>query len=399
MRPFSSTSESTPAGLFDGILARGGVRDAVADRAWLRAMVEVEAALAWAQAGAGLIPEPAAQAIVDACARVQLDPAELGAAAAGSGNPVVPLVQRLRAVVDPDHAAYVHFGATSQDVLDTAGMLVARRALHPMMVDLTAAADLAADLARAYRDTPMAGRTLLQLAVPTTFGLKAAGWMLGLDEALTGLAAVRDRRLAVQFGGAAGTLAGLRGAGVDVAARLATALGLAEPVLPWHTVRLRPAELAGALGQAAGVVGKVARDLTLLAQNEVGEVSEGTPGGSSAMAHKQNPVAAVSALAGAAQAPGLVATVLGAMAHEHERAAGAWHAEWRPLRELLVATGSAAAWLRAALTGLRVHPAAMRTNLDRLLAVLGTSEPDVGIAPLLVDRALAARPTRTGERP
>jgi 3-carboxy-cis,cis-muconate cycloisomerase len=258
----------------------------------------------------------------------------------------------------------------------------------------------------------MAGRTLLQQALPTTFGLKAAGWTLGLDAAAARLAGVR-LALPVQYGGAAGTWAGLTahagsggaGAGVgadagpdagpalgaEVARRLAAELGLAEPVLPWHTVRTPIADLAGALGTTAGAIGKVARDLTLLAQNEVAEVSEAAPGGSSAMAHKRNPVAAVSALAGAAQAPGLVATLLASMVHEHERAAGAWHAEWRPLRELLVATGSAAAWLRAALTGLQVDPEAMRRNLDTLLAVLGTSTIDTGAAGTMVDRALGQR--------
>jgi 3-carboxy-cis,cis-muconate cycloisomerase len=383
--------------LFDGILARGEVAGAVADPAWLRAMLEVEVALVRAQAAVGLVPAEAAAAIAS-LKDLPVDVADLGAAAAASGNPVVPLVQRLRAAVDPAHAAYVHFGATSQDIMDTAGMLVAQRALRPLVGDLTAAADAAAHLARTHRDTPMAGRTLLQQAVPTTFGLKTAGWMVGLDDAAADLMAVRDR-LPVQFGGAAGTLAGLDDRGIEVAARLATALGLAEPVVPWHTVRTRPAELAGALGRAAGAVGKVARDLTLLAQNEVGEVSEGTPGGSSAMAHKQNPVAAVSALAGALAAPGLVAAVLGAMVQEHERAAGAWHAEWRPLRELLIATGSAAAWLRDALEHIRVHPDAMRGNLTRLLAVLAEPQPDVGMAAALVDRALAARPRRAGPAP
>jgi 3-carboxy-cis,cis-muconate cycloisomerase len=361
-------------------------------------MLEVEGALAGAQASVGLVPVEAAAAIDAACGRLDVDVTELGIEAAASGNPVVPLVKRLRAAVDPVHAAYVHFGATSQDVMDTAGMLVAQRALRPLVTDLTAAADAAAHLARTHRDTAMAGRTLLQQAVPTTFGLKAAGWMVGLDDAAGDLVAVRDR-LPVQFGGAAGTLAGLDGHGIEVTARLAATLGLAEPVVPWHSIRTRPAELAGALGRAAGVVGKVARDLTLLSQNEVGEITEGRPGGSSTMAHKQNPVAAVSALAGALPAAGLVASLLGVMVQEHERAAGAWHAEWRPQRELLIATGSAAAWLRDAVEHLRVHPEAMRANLARLMAVLGEREPDFGMAAALVDRALAARPKRIAPAP
>ncbi|MDT5027558.1 MAG: 3-carboxy-cis,cis-muconate cycloisomerase [Micromonosporaceae bacterium] len=367
------------------------MRIAVADRAWLAALVEVETALARAEAAAGVIPTDVAHAIVAACAGFEADITELSTAAAASGNPVVSLVRRLRAAV-PDHVAeFVHKGATSQDIVDSAAMLVAHRALHPLLTDLRAAGDAAATLARRHRDTPMAGRTLLRQAVPTTFGLKAAGWMVALDEAVGRLRTVRSTRLSAQFGGAAGTLAGVAGAGPEVARRLAEELGLTEAGLPWHTNRTRPAELAGALGEAAGVVAKVARDVTLLAQDEVAEVAEGSPGGSSTMAHKRNPVAAVSAAAGAAQAPGLVATMLAAMAHEHERAAGAWHAEWRPLRELLICTGSAAAWLRDCLEHLEVYPEAMRANLDRLLRVLGTSTPDLGSAGTLVDRALAVR--------
>jgi 3-carboxy-cis,cis-muconate cycloisomerase len=243
-------------------------------------------------------------------------------------------------------------------------MLVAHRALGPLLEDLEAAADAAARLASEHRATALAGRTLLQQAVPVTLGLKAAGWLVGLDEAIDRLAAVRAERLAVQLGGAAGTLASLGDRGPDVLAGMARLLRLAEPVVPWHTIRTRPAELAGALGTACGVVAKVARDVTLLAQTEVAEVAEGASGGSSTMPHKRNPVAAISAAACAAQAPGLVATLLGAMAHEHERAAGGWHAEWRPLTELLRSTGSAAAWLRTCLEGLEVDAGAMRANLD-----------------------------------
>lgn len=198
----------------------------------------------------------------------------------------------------------VHLGATSQDILDTAGMLIAAQALRPLLADLAACAEQAARLAREHRDTRMIGRTLLRQAVPTTFGLKAAGWLSGLDAARRRLEQVRRERLAVQLGGAAGTLAPFGDEGPDVVEGLATLLGLAEPVLPWHTERTRVAELAGALGAAAGVVAKVARDLTLMAQDEVDEASDSTPGGSSAMPHKRNPIAAVCALGCAASAPG-----------------------------------------------------------------------------------------------
>ena len=375
-----------PVGLFDRIQARGAVREHLSDRAWLTALLDVEAALARAQAEVGLIPAGAADQIAAACDPDRFDLATLAEAAAESGNPVIPLVAGLRSAVEPRYAGMVHYSATSQDILDTAAMLVAWRALGPLLDDLRAAAAAAATLARTHRGTVMAGRTLLQQAMPVTFGLLAAGWLTALEQTRDRLRVVRQRRLAVQYGGPAGTLAGTGAFGLAVTARLATALGLVEPVLPWHTDRTRVADLAGALATAAGVTGKVARDVILLSQNEIGEVTEGRPGGSSAMAHKRNPIASVCAAAGAAQAPGLTATILAAMPQELQRGAGGWHAEWRPLRELLSSTGSAVAWLRACLSDLRVHPDRMRANL----AVGGESllAGDIGLAGTLVDRAL-----------
>jgi 3-carboxy-cis,cis-muconate cycloisomerase len=375
-------------GLFDGVLARGGVPGAVGDAAWLQAMLDFEAALARAEAAAGLFPAEQAEAIARQARAELYDAGEIGAAAAAIGNPAGPLVTALTARVrdggDPEAAGQVHRGATSQDVVDTAAVLVARRALTPLLADLTAAADAAAELARDHRETPMAGRTLLQQAVPTTFGLQAAGWMAALDAAAS---ALRALPFTLQLGGAAGTLASLGDDGLAVLAGTAQLLHLQEPALPWHTDRTRIAALAGALGTAAGAISKPATDVVLLSQTEVGEVREGTAGGSSTMPHKANPVAAIAARGNARRAPGLVATLLAAMDHEHQRAAGAWHAEWAPLRELLVATGSAAAWLRASLEGLQVDPRRMRENLDRtgglllaervstaLTAALGRSE-------------------------
>jgi len=355
-------------GLFDAVLARGSVRAAVADRAWLQAMLDVEAALARAQAAAGVIAAEHADAIAAACRAERFDVAALGAEAAAVGNPAAPLVRALRAQVGDPAAGDVHRGATSQDIVDSAAMLVARRAVDAVLDDLGGAADAAARLTGEHRATVMAGRTLLAQAVPVTFGLKAAGWLVALDESAGRLQAVRDGRLAAQLGGAAGTLAALGDAGLDVLARFARELELAEPVLAWHTDRTRIAELAAALGEGCGAMAKVAGDVVLLSQTEVGEVREGGEGGgSSTMPQKRNPVAAVSALAGARQAPGLVATLLAAMEHEHERAAGAWHAEWAPLRALLIATGSAAAWLRDCLEHLEVDPERMRANLDGAL--------------------------------
>jgi 3-carboxy-cis,cis-muconate cycloisomerase len=403
MRPSSSTSDRP--GLFDGVLARGPVRAAVADTAWLAALLDAEAALAAAQAKAGLIPAEAAAAIAAACRPDRFDPAALGREAAGPGNPVLPLVQALREAVGGDAAGFVHHGATSQDILDSAAMLVAHRALGPMLADLTGAADAAARLAASHRDTAMAGRTLLQHALPVTFGLTAAGWLAALDEAADRLVTLRETRLAVQLAGPVGTLERWGDAGPELVVRFAAELSLAAPDHPWHTDRTRVGELAGALGVAAGAVGKAARDVTLLAQSEVGEVREGagrpSAGASSAMAHKRNPVASVAALGCAAQAPGLVATLLAAMVQEHQRAAGAWHAEWRPLRELLTSVGSAAAWLRDCLAGLTVDEQAMAANLSRLAATAGLVDPRerLGAAGTLVDRALAAHAARApGQR-
>jgi len=389
------------AGLFDEVLARGPVRAAVSDRAWLTAMLDAEAALARAAAAIGLIPAAAATAITAACRPDRYDIAALGAAAGGSGTPVLPLVDALRSAVPPDVAEFVHYGATSQDILDTATMLVAHRALVPMLADLAGAADASATLARDHERTPMAGRTLLQHALPVTLGLKAAGWMVALDEAADRLTPVREIRLAVQLGGAVGTLAAFRGSGPSLAAGFAAELGLAHPVLPWHTNRTRIAELTGALATAAGVLAKIARDVTLLAQTEVAEVAEAAPGRSSAMPHKRNPVASVSAYACASQAPGLAATLYAAMAQEHERAAGGWQAEWRPLRELLIAVGSAAAWMRECLTGLTVHEAAMRANVAGLGAGAGMPdlEEHIAAAADLVRLALADRGQHDPEAP
>jgi 3-carboxy-cis,cis-muconate cycloisomerase len=332
--------------MFDGVLARGGVRDAVSDRAWLQAMLDAEAAFARAMRLDG------ADAIAAACRAELYDAAELGSAAAASGNPVVPLVEALRERSGVDEA---HRGATSQDILDTAAMLVARAARAVIADDLRRAVDAASRLAREHRDTPIAGRTLMQQALPTTFGAKAAVWASALKTSDEALAAVS---LAAQLGGPVGTFGD-----PGVVARYAADLGLEAPALPWHTDRTRVAALAGALGMTAGAIAKTAGDVVLLAQTEVGEVSEAAPGGSSSMPHKRNPVAAISARACARQAPGLVATLLACMEQEHERAAGAWHAEWAPLRALLVTTGSAASWLRTCLEGLQVHADRMRANL------------------------------------
>jgi 3-carboxy-cis,cis-muconate cycloisomerase len=367
MRPSSSSSEEgggAARGLTGPLFGSPAVDAQVGDGAWVGAMLEVEAALAAAGAGAGVVPAAAAAEIATACREVRLDADDLGRRALAAGNPVVPLLAELEALLSASARPHLHRGATSQDVIDTALSLLAWRALGPLLDDLAAVAGACARLAAEHRDTPMAARTLLQQALPTTFGLRCAGWLVAVDEARSALVRVREHRLAVQLGGAAGTLAALDGAGLEVVRLLAAELGLAEPLLPWHTDRVRVAELAAALGTAAGVVGKIALDVVLLAQTEVGEVAE-AEGGSSTLPQKRNPVRAVLAGAAARRTPGLVATLLAAMPQEHERAAGAWHAEWDTLRELLRLTGGATAHARAMLEALRVDAERMRATLDR----------------------------------
>jgi 3-carboxy-cis,cis-muconate cycloisomerase len=378
--------------LFAGTYARGGAAGAAGAEAWVQAMVDAEAALAAACVAEGLIPPQAGEAILRAAQQGPFDVEAIAAGAGENATPVIPLVRELRARVGPDFADDVHFGATSQDIIDTAAMLVAQRALAPILADTRAALTAAAQLAFTHRGTPIVGRTLLQQAVPTSFGLVAAGWLVALERAARELERVRDTVLAVQMGGPVGSRA------PQVAARVAATLGLAEPVIPWHTDRTRVAQLAAALGALTGTASKVARDITLLAQAEVGEVREGGEGrgGSSSMAHKRNPVAAVSVLACAKRVPGLVATIFAAMEQEHQRAAGAWQSEWGTLNELLTLTGSAAAWLADLLVNLEVDTGRMRENLAVLAesgvteaAGMGEIESQLAGAAELVDRALA----------
>jgi 3-carboxy-cis,cis-muconate cycloisomerase len=364
MSPSSSSSETLSEGLF----ARGEVAARTSDRAFLQAMLDVETALAKALVRAGLAPRTAAEELLAAATVDAFDLDQLGRSNIQAGTPVPGVLAQLRTRLGPGQASdYLHRGATSQDVVDTASMLVARRALAPLLADLVASTESCAELAERHRADLQAGRTLLQHAAPITFGLKAAGWLVALKQTRSRLQEIRERGLAVQLGGAVGTLAALGDRGLDVQADVARQLELAQPELPWHAARGRPARLACELGIAAGTMGKVARDLTLLAQTEVGEVSEGEAdgrGASSTLPHKRNPVGAVAVMACAQRTPALVATVLAAMVQEHERAAGTWQAETGTLIELLRLTGSAAASLRETLAGLVVDPERMRANLE-----------------------------------
>jgi 3-carboxy-cis,cis-muconate cycloisomerase len=356
--------------LFGPIFVPDRFREAVGGGAWLQAMLDAEGALAAAEARAGLIPQEAAKTIASRCDAELFDPEEIGREGRAAGNPVPPLVRSLTAAVSEvseDAARYVHKGATSQDITDTAAMLVAKRTLDLILAEVDGISAACARLAESHRDTLMAGRTLLQQALPTTFGLKAAGWLVSVLEARKKLLDVRSSRLAAQLGGAAGTLASLGGSGVSVLEEYARELDLVEPVMPWHTDRVRVAEVGGALSLVAGVLGKISLDVILMAQTEVGEVAEpsdGGRGGSSTLPHKRNPILSVTAAASARRVQDLSRTLQAAMAQEHERAAGAWHSEWEALSDALALTGGAAAAVREVTEGLQVHPERMRENLD-----------------------------------
>ncbi|MDV6262046.1 3-carboxy-cis,cis-muconate cycloisomerase [Rhodococcoides yunnanense] len=353
--------------LFDPTFGSDSIAPLVGDRAWVTAMFDVEAALSRAAASVGLVDAEHADIVTSAAAELgaNLDIAQLGADAAAGGNPVIPLVTMLREAVSAYAvpAGAVHTGATSQDIMDTALMLVSRDALVAIEASFDEACRAARDLALTHRTTPMAARTLGRQALPTTFGLVAANWTAGLHRAHTRLTAVRQA-CSVQYGGAAGTLAAVHPHGPAIAAALAAELSLAPQVAPWHTERTAIADLACALGTAAGSIGKIAGDIVSMSATELGELSEDAPGGSSAMPHKRNPVAAITARAAARRVPGAVSTVLSNMDHQYQRAAGAWHAEWETITDLLRLTGGAAHRIATSLGGVHVHPEMMARNLD-----------------------------------
>lgn len=364
------TDPLAPSSLLGPLFASAAMRAIVADRAQLQRMLDVEAALARAEAAVGVIPQAAVAPIARACRAELFDPAKLGEAAALSGVVAIPIVTALTAEVakvDKAAAGFVHWGATSQDVVDTAAVLMLRAGFDALLADLDRAVAAFAALAERHRATPAVGRTWLQHALPLPFGLKLAGYAGALARARTRLLRLRAEALVLQFGGAAGTLAALGGKGLAVAERLAAELDLPLPEAPWHTHRDRIAECAAALAILAGSCGKVARDVALLMQTDVGEAFEPAGagrGGSSTMPHKRNPVAASAALAAAAMAPNLAATILAGLVQEHERALGGWQAEWPTLPALLLVASGALAAIVDIAEGLEVDAARMRANLE-----------------------------------
>jgi 3-carboxy-cis,cis-muconate cycloisomerase len=352
--------------------------------AHVRCMLAFEAALARAEARAGIIPVEAASVIAAQCREELYDIAALYHEAAVAGTPAIPLVRMLTARVEGEAQKYVHWGATSQDAIDTALMLQMRDGIDLLAAGLLAVCAACATLAEQHRHTLMVGRTLLQQALPITFGLKAARWLAFATRQVRALRERRERTLAVQLGGAAGTLASLGDNGLRVVALLAEELSLPVPDLPWHTERDRIAEIAGTLGVIAGAMAKIASDIALLAQTEVGEVAEGAApgkGGSSAMPQKRNPVDATRAIAAARLAIGVVPVILSAMMQEHERAVGGWQAEWAAIPDLFRYTSGAVEGVRAAVADLQIDPVHMKANLALTNGLIMAEALTMALAP------------------
>ena len=358
--------------IFDRFLASAEAMQVLDERAFVQAMLDFEAALARAQAGEGAIPARAGEAIAAACDARGFDVDAIVAEGARVGTIAIPLVKALTAAVakvDADAALVVHWGGTTQDVLDTAQVLVARRALALIDRDLSALVAALLDIAAAHAGAPLLGRTLMQPAQVISLDFKLAGWIAPLVRAQERLRLAGDSALQLQLGGAVGTRAALGAHGDAVAAGMAEQLGLRLPPAAWHTQRDEIVALGCELGVLAGSLGKVGKDIALMAQGEVGELAEpsgGGRGGSSAMPHKRNPVAAMNALAGAVRAPQRVAALLAAMPQEHERGLGNWQAELAEFGALLAGVHGALAALASAAGGLQVFPGRMRANIDAL---------------------------------
>jgi 3-carboxy-cis,cis-muconate cycloisomerase len=351
----------------DALFSADEMADAFSLKAHIRGMLAFEAALALAEARAGIIPQDAANIIAGSCRVDLFDVEALYREAEIAGTPAIPLVRMLTAQIGDDAKKFVHWGATSQDAIDTALMLQMRNGIDLLENEILNVCEECAKLAEQHRNTLMAGRTLLQHAVPITLGLKAARWLALMVRQVYALREHRERTLAVQLGGAAGTLASLGDKGIQVVVLIADELGLPAPDLPWHSERDRIAEIAGTLGVIAGAMAKIASDVAHLAQTEIGEASEGAmpgKGGSSTMPQKHNPVDAAFALASARLAAGEVSVILSAMTQEHERAVGGWQAEWVALPNLFRYTSGAVEHVRGMIRGLQVDPAHMRANVE-----------------------------------
>jgi 3-carboxy-cis,cis-muconate cycloisomerase len=392
MSPFSAS------GLTGALFIDPEMAEVLSDRRWLEAMLDVEAALARAEAEVGVIPASAAEVIASCCQAELYDIAEIGRRTTLAGNPAIPLVAMLTEKVrekDPAAAEFVHYGATSQDVIDTGLGLLIGDAQVLLLNRLSSSCTALANLAHQHRRTPAIGRTLLQHALPLTFGLKCANW---LDPLVRSHTAIRLHRAPwLQFGGATGTLSALGEKGLDVQNAL-LAGGVINRAVDgrysalehwgpnWHTMRTQQQGVAADLGILCSTLGKIARDIALLMQTEVAEVFEPSApgkGGSSTLPHKRNPVQTTAIIAAATRTPGLVATMLAAGLQEHERGVGGWHAEWDTMRELLALTGAAALHMQTLLEGLEVDTARMRANLELTNGLIMAERLTFALAPTL----------------
>jgi 3-carboxy-cis,cis-muconate cycloisomerase len=370
--------------VYGDLFTTPALRALFADEARLQRMLDVEAALARAEARLGLIPAAAAKEISAKADVSRFDLAEIGRGTVLVGYPVVALTRALSRACDGDAGRYVHWGATTQDIIDTGLVLQLCDGLELIREDLDGTRAALVDLARRYRDTPMAGRTHAQHALPITFGFKCALWLDPLQRHSERLARLNREIAVVQFGGAVGTLASLGGDGIRVMAMLAEELGLQTPTIAWHVGRDRLAEVAGFLGLLTGSLGKIATDIALLMQAEIGEVAEPYQegrGGSSTMPQKRNPIACEFVLACAKNVRQLVPVLLDAMVQDHERATGPWHAEWIALPQAFALTAGALHHARTMLEGLMVDPARMRRNLDATRGMISAEAVMMALAP------------------
>ncbi len=379
--------------IFEGFLSTSEAQEAFGDRRFVEAMLRFEAALARAQASVGLIPEGSASSIIGTCKVELFDVPKIVRESARAGSAAIPLIRTLKDTVglfNAEAVAHVHFGSTSQDVIDTAMALMTREALQLIERDLGQSIQALLALAERHAATPMLARTLMQPASVTSLGLKCTGWAAPLVRSRQRLRERARQALQLQLGGSVGTLAEMRGRGPEVAALMARELGLAVPDAAWHTQRDEWVALGCELGILTGSLGKIAKDIALLGQHEVGEVMEPQEpgrGGSSSMPHKRNPVAAMVALAAAQRAPQRVAALLAAMPQEHERALGLWQAELAEWPQLLMSAHGSARALARALPGLRVDAARMRANLDGVRAGVGPETAQTWFAPELAEQA------------
>ncbi|MDP9901390.1 3-carboxy-cis,cis-muconate cycloisomerase [Variovorax ginsengisoli] len=379
--------------IFDGFLSTPQVLDAFSDSQFVAAMLRFESELASAQATVGLIPASAAQSIAGSCKVELFDVAKIVRDSGRAGSVAIPLVKSLKesvAMFNAEALPFVHLGGTSQDVIDTAMALVTREALALIEADLDRAIDALLQQASRHAATPILARTLMQPASVTSFGFKCAGWLAPLVRSRARLREASRRALNVQLGGAIGTLAQMKGQGPAVRARMAQALGLGDPGATWHTQRDEWVALGCELGLLTGSLGKIALDISLMGQYEVGEVAEPSEpgrGGSSAMPHKRNPVASMVALAAAHRAPQRVATLLAAMPQQHERALGAWQAELAEWPQLMMSAHGSLHALAGVLPGLQVDAVRMRANIDHLRAELPRDAADEWFDPALAVQA------------